>query len=308
MRGIVSGTRAIGPRGDCASPGGYSLCPVSSDPSTSDRLRSPMEIPASLGIHRASEAGGSVSTNDRELLRRNLARVRERIESAAAAAGRPAPTLVAVSKTVDAIASRALLEEGVLDLGENRAAPFAEKADALSGTFDGSECEGPRWHFIGHLQRNKARRVLERAHVIHSVDSSRLAEAITRICGELGRAIEVFVEVNLTGEDRKHGHAPEGIGRTLDVLAASPWIRVLGLMAMGPLDEREGITTNSVFESARSLASALELDRGEGTFHGGRCRLSMGMSGDLEAAIRNGATHVRVGSALFEGLDEKHRR
>ena len=147
-----------------------------------------------------------------------------------------------------------------------QAAPFAEKADALSGTFDGSECEGPRWHFIGHLQRNKARRVLERAHVIHSVDSSRLAEAITRICGELGRAIEVFVEVNLTGEDRKHGHAPEGVGRTLDVLAASPWVRVLGLMAMGPLDEREGITTNSVFESAQSLASALELDRGEGTF------------------------------------------
>ena len=246
--------------------------------------------------------------NDRDLLRRNLARVRERIESTAAAAGRPAPTLVAVSKTVDAIASKALVEEGVMDLGENRAVPFAEKADTLRGSFDGSEAEGPRWHFIGHLQRNKARRVLERAHVIHSVDSSRLAEAITRICGELARAIEVFVEVNLTGEDRKLGHSPEGVGPTLDVLAASPWVRVLGLMAMGPLDEREGITTDSVFERAGSLASSLELERGEDTFHEGRCQLSMGMSGDLEAAIRNGATHVRVGSALFDGFDDQHRR
>ena len=246
--------------------------------------------------------------NDRDLLRRNLARVRERIDSAAAGVGGPAPTLIAVSKTVDAVASRALIEEGVKDLGENRAAPFTEKADTLRGSFDDPETEGPRWHFIGHLQRNKARRVIERAHVIHSVDSTRLAEAITRICGELGRAVEVFVEVNLTGEERKHGHAPEGVGPTLDVLAASPWVRVLGLMAMGPLDEREGITTDSVFEKARILASNLALERGEGTFHEGRCQLSMGMSGDLEAAIRNGATHVRVGSALFEGLDDNHRR
>lgn len=234
--------------------------------------------------------------------------MRARIESAAEVAGRPAASLVAVTKTVDAAATAALVDAGATDLGENRAAAFAEKADALQDVFEGGESTAPRWHFIGHLQRNKARRVLERAHVIHSVDSPRLAEAIARICEELGRSIDAFVEVNLTREEQKHGHSPAAVGATLDILSASPWVRVLGLMAMGPLDERHGMTTDAVFQSARDLAATLERERGADTFHEGRCQLSMGMSGDLETAIEFGATHVRIGSALFEGLDDEHRR
>ena len=242
------------------------------------------------------------------MLQRNLRRVQERIDACAASAGVTPPVLVAVTKTVTPAATAALVDAGATELGENRAAPFAEKADSLQGHFARSSGGSPRWHFIGHLQRNKARRVLERAHVLHSIDTPRLADSVARIATELQRTIEVFVEVNLTGEANKHGHAPGELGPTLDVLAASPWIRVLGLMAMGPLVETEDVTTESVFSSAGSLALALESERGTSTFHEGRCRLSMGMSGDLEVAIRNGATHVRVGSALFEGLDETHRR
>ncbi|MEE2940469.1 MAG: YggS family pyridoxal phosphate-dependent enzyme [Planctomycetota bacterium] len=281
---------------------------MSSDPSTSDRLRPTADGPPSVDVHRGQERGGGVSGSAHGLIRRNLDRVRERIQSAAASAGRPAPSLVAVTKTVNAAATVALVEAGAADLGENRAAPFAEKADALEGAFEGTQSGGPRWHFIGHLQRNKARRVLERAHVLHSVDTPRLAKTITRICDELRRPIEVFVEVNLTGEGQKHGHAPEEVGPTLDILAASRHVHVLGLMAMGPTAERGDTTTESVFESARAMAAKLEAERGEGTFHEGLCRLSMGMSGDLELAIHHGATHVRIGSALFEGLDETHRR
>ncbi len=243
-----------------------------------------------------------------ELIRRNLRRVQERIESAAASTGLGTPTLVAVTKTVNADATAALVHAGITELAENRAAPFVEKADTLRGSFPDPDSGGPRWHFIGHLQRNKARRVLERAHVLHSVDSPRLAETIARITAELRRAIDVFVEVNLTGEEQKHGHDPTELGTTLDTLTASPWVRVQGLMAMGPLVERNGATTASVFASARALALDLQSERGEDTFHGGRCRLSMGMSGDLELAIHHGATHVRVGSALFEGLEERYRR
>ena len=281
---------------------------MSSDPSTPNSPRLASGAASSGGGSRVDESASSVPLETRALLQRNLKRVQDRIESCAASAGVPPPVLVAVTKTVNPDATAALVDAGASELGENRAAPFAEKADSLEAQFARSAGEVHRWHFIGHLQRNKARRVLERAHVLHSVDTPRLAESIARIAAELRRTIEVFVEVNLTGEAQKHGHAPGELGPTLDVLAASPWIRVLGLMAMGPLVETEDVTTESVFSCAGSLARALESERGPSTFHEGRCRLSMGMSGDLEVAIRNGATHVRVGSALFEGLDETHRR
>lgn len=281
---------------------------MTTDPSTSNGFQPAPRVASSPGDPGLSNEVSGVHTETRALLQRNLRRIQERIAACAAAAGVTAPTLVAVTKTVNTAATSVLVDAGVTELGENRAAPFSEKADALQDHLASPGEGGPRWHFIGHLQRNKARRVLERAHVVHSVDSSRLAEAIARIAAELQRTIDVFVEVNLTGEEQKHGHAPDEIEPTLDVLSSSAWIRVLGLMAMGPLVETEAATTESVFASAQTLARTLERERGHSTFHEGRCQLSMGMSGDLEAAIRNGSTHVRVGSALFEGLDEIYRR
>lgn len=233
---------------------------------------------------------------------RNLERVRARVDAACAAAGRDdRPTLVAVSKSVGPDLTAAVVLAGALDLGENRAQAFVEKHAALDGLRP-----APRWHFIGHLQRNKARRVVERADVVHSVDSPRLAEALARLTSELERPLEVFVEVDLTGEAAKHGHAPDELAPTLGILAAAPHIGLLGLMAMGPLEERPGRTTEHVFAEAASLGASLAEEHPD-AFVGGRCRLSMGMSGDLEIAVRHGATHVRVGSALFEGLPRPQR-
>lgn len=288
-----------------------------SDPSTSNDLRSAAEIPPGRPAQDDGSAPGALpldtsssanlSAESLRAVLRNLEGVRSRIAAAAEAVGAAAPGLVAVTKTVDVATTAALVRAGARDLGENRAVPFAEKADALAGLFTPGAEDSPRWHFIGHLQRNKARRVLERADVLHSVDSLRLAEAVVRITTEVERTVDVFVEVNLTGEAEKHGHAPDEVDATLDVLAAGSHVRVMGLMAMGPLADRGTATVDEVFASARSLAEQLEASRGTDTFHDGRCRLSMGMSGDLEPAIRHGSTHVRVGSALFEGLDPSHR-
>lgn len=229
----------------------------------------------------------------------NLAAVDQRIAAAAEAAGRPAPELVAVTKTV--VPEVAGLLAGALgrrDLAENRADPFRGKADALAALHP-----APRWHFVGHLQRNKARRVLERCDVLHSVDSARLAGTVARLTEELGRDVAAYAQVNLTGEDEKYGMraGSDELGEALDALQAAPRVRLLGLMAMGPLDARPGgRTTEDVFRDVQTLAASLDAAR----FEGGRCRLSMGMSGDLEDAVRFGSTSVRIGSALFEGLDD----
>lgn len=235
----------------------------------------------------------------RERLAANLAAVDARITAAADAAGRPAPELVAVTKTVVAGVARLLARElGRRDLAENRADPFRDKADALAGMDP-----APRWHFVGHLQRNKARRVLERCDVLHSVDSARLARTVARLTGELDREVSAYAQVNLTGEDEKYGMAAgsDELREALEALQGAPGVRLLGLMAMGPLDSRPGArTTDEVFRDVQALASDLD----PALFHGGRCLLSMGMSGDLEAAVRHGSTSLRVGSALFEGLDD----
>jgi len=233
----------------------------------------------------------------RERLAANLAAVDERIAAAADAAGAAPPELVAVTKTVVPAVARLLAGElGRRDLGENRAEPFRDKSDALAGVDP-----APRWHFVGHLQRNKARRVLERCDVLHSVDSARLARTVARLTGELDRQVAAFAQVNLTGEDEKYGMAAgsDELREALEALGEAPGVRLLGLMAMGPLDSRPGARTpDEVFGDVRALAADLD----PALFDGGRCRLSMGMSGDLEPAIRCGSTSVRVGSALFEGL------
>ncbi|QDV07462.1 Pyridoxal phosphate homeostasis protein [Planctomycetes bacterium Poly30] len=251
-------------------------------------IPSPIDVP-----------GDSGSQELRSLLERNLSRVLTRIGANVPEGGR-APELVAVTKTVSSEVTLALVDVMVArgltpHLAENRADRFEEKVLAF-------EAAGvrPRWHFIGHIQRNKARRILERADVLHSVDSLRLAETVVRIAEELERDVEVFIEVNLTGETEKHGLLAAGVPEVLEVLAASPQVQVAGLMAMGPA--RDLRTVDEVFFEIAALARDLELQSPD-LLSGGKCRLSMGMSGDLEAALQHGSRFVRIGSALFEDLN-----
>lgn len=221
-----------------------------------------------------------------------LGRVRERILRAATAVGRdPAEVrLVAVSKTKPASAIREAYAAGQRDFGENYAQELVDKAAELSDLVD------LRWHFIGHLQSNKARVVARVAHVVHTVDGPSLARelgkrfaAASETRGESGARLPVLVEVNVGGEAQKHGVSPADLGDVLTAVDREPALVLRGLMTIPPNDLE---AARRAFEALASLRSA----------HGGAARLaelSMGMSEDLEIAIACGATLVRVGSAIF---------
>ena len=222
----------------------------------------------------------------------NLAAVGERIEAAARRAGRSAGevTLVAVTKYVGLEEVQALLEAGCRDLGESRPQQLWQKAEQLAG-------QTVRWHLIGHLQRNKVRRTLPHVSLLHSLDSLRLAEAIAAE-SPLPEAVRCLLEVNISGDESKHGFEPDDVEPSLLRLAGIPQLQVVGLMAMAA---REGgpDTARANFARLRQLRDRVQLAAPDGLR---LTELSMGMSGDFEAAIEEGATLVRVGSALFEGL------
>jgi PLP dependent protein len=226
-------------------------------------------------------------------LRDNVARVRERLGAAAIRSGRQPGDirLVGVTKYVDAAVTRALAEAGVADLGESRPQELWSKAEALADL-------PIRWHLIGHLQRNKVRRTLPVAHWIHSADSLRLLEEIDREAGTLGRLASVLLEVNISGESAKHGFAPEAMESLLPAIAALPHVAVRGLMAMGAL-EGGADRARRDFAAVRLLRDRLlPVCPAPITL----AELSLGMSDDFEIAIEEGATIVRVGSALLEGI------
>lgn len=232
----------------------------------------------------------------------NLDRVRGRIAAAARAVGRPPQdvTLVAVTKTVAPEVAAELVRLGQRDLGENRADVLVEKTRWFEDHgLGGPDAGTARWHFVGHLQRNKARPVVERAHVVHSVDSLRLLETLERIAVDVGRSLDLLLQVKLHPEPTKSGLAPDEVPELLAAAAGARRVRCIGLMAMAPLVEddepRRDALARDTFERLASLARALAPAHG-------RLALSMGMSDDFEAAIASGSTHVRVGSALFEGL------
>lgn len=216
----------------------------------------------------------------------NLARVRSRIAAALARSGRdPAGvTLVAVAKTASLETVKTLAALGVADFGENRAQEGVPKAAALPEA---------RWHFIGRLQRNKVRKVLEHFSLIHSVDSLPLAEQIARVGAETGWAGEVLVEVNMAGEAQKGGVPAAEAEAFFRGLAFFRELRVSGLMAMAPLDP-DPEKARPVFRGLRELRDRLRDATGLPL-----PQLSMGMSQDFEVAVEEGATMVRVGTALF---------
>jgi pyridoxal phosphate enzyme (YggS family) len=192
--------------------------------------------------------------------------------------------LVAVSKTKPASAVREAYAAGQRDFGENYAQELAEKAEQLADLPD------IRWHFIGHLQSNKAKLVAPIAHLVHTIDSPSLARELAKRAEKLGRErLRVLVEVNVGGEAQKHGTQPDELAKLLDAVAAEQNLLLQGLMTIPPHD---------LVEARRAFERLAELrDR-----HGGPTRLpelSMGMTDDLEVAVACGATIVRVGTAIF---------
>jgi pyridoxal phosphate enzyme (YggS family) len=218
-----------------------------------------------------------------EEISHNLAAVRRRIESACAAAGRAADevTLVAVTKTYPARDVERLAALGVTDVGENRDQEAAPKAAAVHADV--------RWHFVGHLQRNKCRSVVGYADVVHSVDSVRLAEALADAARkERDRPLEVLVQVSLDG-DPARGGADDDVAAVADAVAGADLLVLKGVMAVAPLEA----DPDGAFARLAEIAARIRAT------HPGADRISAGMSGDLEAAVRHGSTLVRVGSALL---------
>lgn len=235
----------------------------------------------------------TVRPDRRAELAAGLARVRARIADACAAAGRDRAevTMIAVTKTYPAGDVVALAGLGVTDVGENRDQEASGKAAEVAAAG-----VSPRWHFIGQLQRNKARSVVRYADVVHSVDSVRLARALDAAASAgRDRALDALVQVSIDGDPARGGALPgsadpdRGLGPVAEALATAGGLRLAGLMAVAPLG----------WEPERAFARLAEVAAGFRERHPEAVALSAGMSGDLEEAIRYGATHVRVGSALL---------
>ncbi|MBX9296310.1 YggS family pyridoxal phosphate-dependent enzyme [Chromobacterium vaccinii] len=223
-----------------------------------------------------------------------LQQVRLRLDAACAAAGRPpgAATLLAVSKTFPADDLRAAYDCGQRAFGENYVQELQQKCEALAGL-------DIEWHFIGPLQSNKTRVVAERAHWAHSIDRLKIAERLSAQRPGSLPPLNVCVQVNVSGEDSKSGCAPEEAAALVRAAAALPRLRLRGLMCI-PEPTQDAARLAAQFARLRGLlqqlnAEGLALDT-----------LSMGMSADLETAVAEGATLVRVGSAIFGQRDYQH--
>lgn len=239
----------------------------------------------------------------RKKLAENLKRVQQRIHQSCAKTNRnpSSVTLIAVTKSASDEAIKNLVDLGVSDLGENRVPELCRRAEALrGGAGQASASEGaPRWHMVGHLQRNKVKSLLPWVEVIHSVDSLRLAEEIDLEGGKIGRRVQIFLEVN-AGESQKHGIAFAAASHLAEQVCSLRHVELLGLMAMAPLTEDRQVIRQTFVRVQELFEEMLE----QKVLYGPEFRhLSMGMSNDFELAIESGATHVRIGSALFEGID-----
>lgn len=219
-----------------------------------------------------------------------IAEVRQRMAAAARRAGRdPAEIrLVAVSKTYPIGHVTAAAAAGQRDFGENRVQEALQKI-AAAGDLD------VRWHLVGHLQSNKARKAAARFHSIHSVDRVELLEALEGAAAEAGAAPSILVQVDLAGEETKHGVSPEDLRTLLGAASRCQALRLRGLMLLPPLFE-DPEDVRPYFERLRRLRDDLVSD---GTLPSSALELSMGMSHDFEVAIEEGATIVRVGTAIF---------
>src|SRR5438105_8729264 len=220
-------------------------------------------------------------------IQKHLERVRAQIAEAAEKSGRqPADVeLVAITKTHDAERVREAHEAGQQVFGESRVQEARAKIPELPSNL--------RWHFVGHLQKNKIRHALPLFDLIHSVDSLALAQDINRIAEEDGLHPRVLLEVNVAGEGSKFGFTPDKLREDLENLLALPRLSILGLMTIPPIaDEAEA--SRKYFVALRELRDRLQTE-----FHVDLAQLSMGMTQDFAIAVEEGATLVRVGTAIF---------
>ena len=225
----------------------------------------------------------------------NLERVREQIAQAAAKAGRDVKDveLVAISKTHPAQKVREAVEDGQTLFGESRVQEARAKIPELSSNI--------RWHFVGHLQKNKVRQALPLFEMIHSVDSLTLAQDINRIAEEEGLYPRVLLEVNVADEGSKFGFAPDDLREQMEALLALPRLSIEGLMCIPPLAV-ESEDSRKFFMEVRKLRDSLEKE-----FNMKLPQLSMGMTQDFAIGIEEGATLVRVGTAIFGERSKKQK-
>ncbi len=258
----------------------------------------------------------------------NLARVHSRVADAARRSGREARDVrvIAVTKYVGDREVEALFEAGCRDFGESRPQELWRKVEAFkvfspadkrtqSDAAEGEQEEEKKqkdkengqvdrraydisWHLIGHMQRNKVRRTLPMVQWIHSADSQRLLQSLEKQAGELGCQPNVLLEVNISGDQAKHGFEPGELEPLLPQLADLRHLRIRGLMGMAALTEDDDVAQRN-FAELRKLRDQLQAAAPASI---GLDELSMGMSGDFEAAIAAGATMVRIGSAFFKGV------
>jgi len=226
-----------------------------------------------------------------EDLRARLNGIRKRIATAALRSKR-APddiTLIAISKTHPRETLQAAIDAGISDLGENRVQEAEAKITEIGR-------QSARWHLVGHLQENKARRAIGLFDIIHSLDSISLAQRLDRLCATEGRdELPVLVQINLGGEESKTGTEPKEVAPLLDAVAECQRLRLIGLMTLPPYFENAE-DGRSYFKTLRELRDQFQSD---GRFGSGTGHLSMGMSHDFEIAIEEGATMIRVGTAIF---------
>ena len=223
----------------------------------------------------------------------NYLAVEEKVKEACRRAGRSRDevTLIAVRKTKPMSMIEELLPLGVVDFGENKVQELTAKEEALPSHI--------RWHMIGHLQRNKVKYIVDKAFLIHSVDSLRLAEAISQEAGKKNVTANILIEVNVAGEDSKFGVRPEETAALAEAISKLPNISVKGLMTIAPFVENAE-ENREVFRNLRKLSVDIE----EKKFNNVTMAvLSMGMTGDYEVAIEEGATMVRVGTGIFGERD-----
>ncbi|MBN1885013.1 MAG: YggS family pyridoxal phosphate-dependent enzyme [Candidatus Krumholzibacteriota bacterium] len=218
----------------------------------------------------------------------NYRSVLERVAEAASRAGRDPSgiTVVGVTKTHPAATVREAIEAGIVDVGENRVQEFLAKAPAVD-----LPC---RWHLVGHLQTNKVAKAIGRFHLVHSVDSLRLAEKLGRAGMERGLATDVLLEVNTSGEAAKYGFDPDETVDCCGAVAAIDGLRLRGLMTVGPWVDDVGVVAGA-FQLLRRLRNEADAALGGGVLG----HLSMGMTDDFEIAIAEGSTIVRLGRILF---------
>jgi hypothetical protein len=231
------------------------------------------------------------SENLKKMISDNIMSVKQAIEDAETAAGREkgSVTLIGVTKVFPVEYAEAAAVSGLTDLGENRVQELVPKVERFSSL--GLDVN---WHLIGTLQKNKVKYIIGKTHLIHSVNTIELAEEISKRSQSNNVTTRILLQANVSGEESKHGFAPHELKPAADKIMALPNITVCGLMTMAPIETYEG-QAREVFARTRVIFEDLKKYTGLESFE----VLSMGMSQDYKSAILEGATHIRIGTAIF---------